>query len=294
MGADDHLAIEINQAKYLGQGPVTVADIADVSGQNSEMVEQAKSLPLKWPDNTNWLFKKDINTQIKSQFKLSHSWHVTGLNQVFLKRCRHISADKIEQVAIDGLNNKLDESYQRVLSASFEDDVQNLCRTNQVNSLSLKRLSIGTLFSKSRVTFVSDGAEEFTVIMKLALQQKVPVLTNEHAQNIEILASNVDWQWLTVDHLKPNAPPFEIDKLVAKKHLKTGQVLDKHNTKRIPLVEQGELISFSMRTGALFIKGKAKALGEGQLGDEINIMLDSSNKAIKAKIVQKGVVVVSQ
>ncbi|CAM4163426.1 flagellar basal body P-ring formation chaperone FlgA [Pseudoalteromonas byunsanensis] len=291
----EQLQVSINRMQYLGHDVVKLADIAEVSGSNQALVDQVRQVTLDWPATGNRLTAGEITTQLRARFSdFGPDWQVKGLNQVFLKQCWSLSVKKLERAAQQSISAWLDANNARLRSVRFIDERNLLCVPQNVERFEVKNNIQGTLFSKHRITFNLDSGEDFSVVMQLALEQLRPVLRVNKQKEESINDLDVEWLWQEVTHLKLSQQRLDINNLIARRNLQSGQVLDENNTRTKPLVEQGEQLQFKMQSGALFITGKAKALGEGQLGDEINIMLESSNQAIKAKIVQKGVVIVSQ
>ncbi|CAH9051010.1 hypothetical protein PSECIP111951_00310 [Pseudoalteromonas holothuriae] len=293
--AEPTLVVRINKMQHQGNGTILIESIADVSGSNSHLVNQVKALEIAWPKLANRLTSKDITKSVKAIApNLSVDWKVTGLRQVFLKQCWQLPKVEIEQVAARQVELWLESSHIRLVSAKFHDDLERLCVPHKTSKVSVKSYAPNTVFSKQRLTLDLDNGYEFSIVMLLEFERLSPVLVVDKKKNTLLSAADIQWQWHRINHLKLPNHKMVVKDLIVSRNLKFGSVLNNNNTRIKPLVKQGDQVQFKMQDGALFITGKAKALGEGQLKDEINIMLESSNQAIKAKIVQKGVVVVLQ
>ncbi|MCF6436983.1 flagellar basal body P-ring formation chaperone FlgA [Pseudoalteromonas sp. MMG022] len=289
------LKVSVSRMNYLGHDAVKLADIADISGSNQALVEQLIAMELSWPQQGNRLTSKQITQQITAQFpQLPKNWQVTGLNQVFLKQCWQLSEQVLEEQVAKHLEGWINPNRVRLKSVQFIDDTKTLCVPENTHTFKVVNHAPSTLFSKHRMTFRLNSGYEFSAVMGLQLEQLRPVLQREKRKDEPVHHLDIEWRWQRVSHIKLEQRALPLDNLIVQRNLQAGQVLDENNTRIKPVVEQGEQLQFKMQQGALFITGKAKALGEGQVGDEINIMLESSNQAIKAKIVQKGVVIVSQ
>ena len=83
-------------------------------------------------------------------------------------------------------------------------------------------------------------------------------------------------------------PILNFKNLVASKIISKNSIINESNTKKRPLIFKNSTISAIIKSKNILITSKAKALEDGNKGDEIRILI---NKKIKrAKVIDKGVV----
>lgn len=287
----EQVLIEIKELEYYGPGPIKVSEIAHVSSKSEGLRRLLSDFEIPLPEDKQWLTKNVVNNLIQKQFSEIKDIHVRGNKRVYLKRCVLIKHSVIEDFIFSSLNSTLND-HQRVSSVDLIIDKKTLCRSKPIKKLSLLNSNLNNIFEKSRFTVLANQDDKFTIEVLLKLEENQFILKKDVMSQGPI-ESSTPRQWQSVKHLDLSEKPITLDNLIAVKNLKTGTKLDNKNTKKQPVISQGETVSFIMRDGLIEIKGKARSLNNGQIGDEVNIMLESNNKSIRAKVVKKGVVVVS-
>ena len=83
-------------------------------------------------------------------------------------------------------------------------------------------------------------------------------------------------------------PILNFKNLVASKIISKNSIINESNTKKRPLIFKNSTISAIIKSKNILITSKAKALQDGNRGDEIRILINKRVK--KAKVIDKGVV----
>lgn len=289
------IVVRINTSQYAGQEPIQISDIAFVTGNNDTLVQQVKATTIPWPESGSRLDLKSISQFIKQKFPmLGIDWEATGLSQVFLKRCYELTVSEIEHFAEAKIQQWLEGTNLRVKSVVFYDKTELLCVPKKTDAILVKDYKPHTLFSKQRLNFSLADSYEFTAVLHLEIEQLSPVLILDKKQNSQILANDIDWQWLAINHVELSEKRLNTDGLIVSRSLKAGTLLNDSNTRIKPMVEQGERVKFRMQSGPLLITGIARAIEEGALGSKISIILESNNESIRARIIERGVVIVEE
>lgn len=87
--------------------------------------------------------------------------------------------------------------------------------------------------------------------------------------------------------------PGQVIGKIAKRSIRAGQALSPNLVKAPNLVTRGDQVTIVAQNNAISIKMNGTALSHGALGDQISVRNDRSERIIKAKVVDRGRVLVT-
>lgn len=143
--------------------------------------------------------------------------------------------------------------------------------------------------------FVHESGDEeksvpFEVLLKLRVEAKLFLAQNHLKAKEFLFRDDFTEDWKKVDGpIDQYITDFsEAEGLVLKSSLALGQALKPAQLMRPLAIRRGESVEMELEKGTLILAGKVKALGEGSVGDNIDVLLQETRKRLSARIIGPG------
>ncbi|WP_273047447.1 flagellar basal body P-ring formation chaperone FlgA [Pseudoalteromonas sp.] len=284
----------IEHTSFKGEGPLQLGDLITFSGGTPERLQQLDNYPIQWPKQQKWLSASNLKEIAhKVDTYLPQDWAIEGYRQVFVQKCWQLSKSALQSKVQQYLYNHVNAEKVRFKSVHFNGDQEDLCVLQQPDNFEVAVQNLAVIFKRQRVNLLVDGQVILSPIMDLSIEQKKPVLKALIRKGTQIAPSQLSWKWFPVTRVYSDDIDVTYSNVIATQNIKRGARVTMANTKTQPDVSHGEWVVFSMTSGAISIKGKARALSDGVIGESVQVVLEGQGQSISAKVVNKGAVVVS-
>ncbi|TMO66622.1 flagellar basal body P-ring formation chaperone FlgA [Pseudoalteromonas aurantia] len=292
--ATAEVAGRIEHATFKGSTPLLLGDLIHFTGGTAERRARLANVELQWPENKMMLTASALQKHARSiDDQLGDDWTTEGYKQVFVKQCWRLSKIELEKKVKRYLYKSFNSEYVRFRNVKFSGNEQDLCLIENPIHFDMEMQNVAVVFERQRVNILIEDRVVLSPVLDVSIEEKVAVTNVAKRRGDRILLSEVSWEWVPTSRVNMNELGNSYNNLIVTRNIKRGGRLKSVNTKIRPDVLKGKWVELSMRSGGISIKGKAKALSDGVIGETIQVVLDGQGQSISAKVVSKGAVVVS-
>lgn len=136
--------------------------------------------------------------------------------------------------------------------------------------------------------------KSWAVFVPLEVQrfQSVIVASNNLLRGTKITRSDLEQQERAINHGANNGfkNPDQLMGMEVKRSLRAGQVISQYDVKKPQLIKRGDNVVIVAETGTISVKMMGTALANGFHGQQIQVRNDSSERTIKAIVIDVGIV----
>ncbi|MFW7377895.1 MAG: flagellar basal body P-ring formation chaperone FlgA [Oligoflexus sp.] len=133
----------------------------------------------------------------------------------------------------------------------------------------------------------------FKLRFRLEILTQVPVAKTTIPLGEMVKPEKFDYEWLAVK----SEPVLNIEQVAGMKltrRLQRGQYLRKNDVQEPFLVERGQLVDVILMSGSLQLRGQAKALASGSLGQSVPVQLISNRKRLNGQVISASTIKVTE
>jgi len=178
------------------------------------------------------------------------------------------------------------------LSWRFEDIEPILVDLNQLSWQQNQAVREVNVSLESRNHGVSSEVR-FKIRFRLSALLKVPVARTTIPQGDILRSEKFTYEWLELK----SEPILDLDSVSGKRlvrRLPRGQYLKKSDVHEPFLVERGQMVDVILMTGSLQLRGQARALASGRLGQSVPVQLTTNRKRMSGQVVSASTVKVME
>lgn len=147
-----------------------------------------------------------------------------------------------------------------------------------------------------RGTITVDGEVQKTLVLRAVVETyaDVVVAASEVSRGRPIGANDIKLEKHALSRLPNGAimDPAELNGMIARRSLFTGQVLTSQHVEAPRVVQRNQIVAVEMSTGGLRVQSRARAMSDGRAGDLILLANLYSKEQFQGVVRKDGVVVV--
>ena len=145
------------------------------------------------------------------------------------------------------------------------------------------------------VDVVEDGRRNsLPVTLKINTVEELPIARFDIPPRTALCDSLIEWRIINSNELGATTFPArnDIRGLWSKVRISAGNVIISPRVDRIPSVAIGDDVILIARSGKVEVKTVGKALGDGYIGDQIQVMNEFNGKRLKGVVENAGMVLI--
>lgn len=292
--ADGSFTVKVRPQVTIKGGSVTLADIADLSGDDRAILEQLARMPLGTVSGTRTLSRSEVFSVIKSKIEGVQETNLTGADSVkIMQAVRAPEAGEIDAAVRDYLAavtrwNKEEIEVQAV------HNLKDIALPEGDVSLRVASRGVPSSFQNLLLSMeaVQDGKVQRTFWIKADARVHAQVVRVTRPVAFRSILQEGDLQLAACDIADPRAEYYrstaEAVGSIARRALSAGELLSHACIDEASFVRNGETVKLLVQSGGLRMSLMVRALQSGKIGDTVKVRNTDSDRVITAVVTGRG------
>jgi flagella basal body P-ring formation protein FlgA len=288
--------LTLKEAAYVKGPKVLLGEIADIEGENKELLESIEVIDAAQPGSQKKLHAALIQTRLKSagleEVELNGALAVTATTL-----SSEITRDAVAQSLIDHIRETMPWDGRSTLIEVAPPTFDITAPEGQVDFAWAPQPGfdyVGTGAFKGEV--LVDGQPARTINMRARIEPYVEVMvaTRDIMRGMPVGPMDMEPRKMPLSAAPQGAitDPQRALGLVARKTIFPGQFVTQRDLQERVAVKRNQLVDVLVRSGAVHLKGRAKATMDGRVGDSIILVNPDSNAQMQGMVMADGSVLV--
>ena len=240
-----------------------------------------KDIPLIQTPYQGWLKLGDyLSPQALTRYQIPRN------RKIWVDVCEPADEVKLKQKVSTWLRQQSWSSNVKVRQIEFQ--TPQICATwNKVTSFDLQASHL----LSQKLKLVNTAHPNQTLDIALSADYLVWSSLQDIAAQVSLKPGWFTSQWRPLNQVSiQDLSLIPNENWTSRKTISAGRALTSLMLKRTPAIESGEQILATLIKGGLSIDVSARALGRGEIGEHIKVLVEGANSPVSGQIIDKGVV----
>ena len=298
-GSEDVISISLKSAAEVTGGKVFLADIADISGGNDDVIKMLSEITVCHslsPGPGKMLLHRDIETELlKNHINLRYV-RIDGERQVVVSRkSTEVTSEELKEVVLDYVYEHMPWEKDDVVF-EFTRVLPDISLPDEDVEYSVTRVGgsryVG--FNQFVLRIFSNGElkQRFVVGIDIRVFKDVVVSSRQLRRSSIIRSEDVEVQKRELKDT--NKTPFLFVSEVVGKRLRTSvpanRILHQSSVEEAPVIARDQYVTIRGKKGAVCVTTRGRAIEEGKTGEFIQVKNLGSGKIVIARVTSPEIV----